>query len=806
MKRILLLLIAVCAIYAAQAQCPANQAKIKIVLKTDNYPQETGWKLFDANNLMVAQSAANLSAGQMYMDSLCVPANTCYHFKITDAAGDGICCGYGQGFFEVYYNGTLVKKDSSFGAQSHAYMGCPPGGLCNTAISVTNGNHTAPGPNTWYSFSPAVTGMYTVTTCGLGNTCNTKLWMYDYCTNLQFDTSNAATIYYAANNCGGIHAQINAYLVATHTYYIRVGDEFNECIGSPVFWSVSYNGVVTGCTDTAACNFNPFATVSNPSSCIYYPSPLCPTGSDLKTDSTSLSASIRMDTLFVDYQNTNENCLVQEGCLNGYGKRELVRFDTRIENIGATDFYAGAPPASQTAYSPIYEWDACHGHWHFEDYAEYLLADNQNNFIPIGYKNGFCVIDLTCSTGSPKFGCNNMGITAGCADIYSSGLACQWVDITDVADGSYKLIVRANWVPRPDFYGRYETTYTNNWARACVTLSHNAAGDRQVVVTPNCAPYIDCNGIENGLAVPDCAGACGGTRLTGDLNIDGNRNNLDVTNYMLGAIYNSLPATKCYDLNDDQAIDVVDAALLFECAKHGGGTIPVGHSHEPCRFPNKIRNPQQSAEFSIGNIDYVARTLDIFIQNPNSKPLAYQLKLGGVTLQTVQNAMTGFTPIMHFKQTGEIIALSNNEVAMQKNNTPTLVARVKFSSIDSNQICIDSVVAVVNEAYVEIDHTVATVGGCISAVPTPNSVGTVTAPKFVMYPNPMTHTTTISVEDGRLTDFSATMYDVLGRVVRRYAQQRSAALVIERDDLPSGVYFIELGTTDWKAKEKFVIQ
>lgn len=809
MKRLLLALCIVLSISNLYAQCPAGKVEIKVVLLTDNYPTEIQWKLRDGNNAVLLQSPSNLVDNTLYQDSICVDTGDCYKFKITDTYGDGICCGQGLGHVYLYYNDVLVHADSNYTTQSSANTGCPPGTSCDDATIVSTGTFVAPVPNTWYEFSPATTGMYTVSTCSLGNTCDTKLWMYDYCVNLQPDTTNVATIYYASNNCGGLQAQINAYLTANETYYIRVGQQNSSCAGIPINWSLNYNGVVSGCTDTSACNFNPFATVSMPSSCLYYPSPLCPMGADLELDSTQLAQSIVMDTLLVDYQNNAQTCLVGEGCLNGYGMRELVRFDTKISNIGATDFYAGTPPNDTAAYNPIYEWDACHGHWHFEDYAEYLLADSQNNFIPVGYKNGFCVLDLTCTTGSGKFGCNNMGITAGCADIYGAYLDCQWMDITDIPDGNYKLIVRANWIPRPDYYGRYETDYSNNWARTCVTFFHDMNGNRYVVTTPNCAPYIDCNGVENGLAVKDCNGDCNGSRLMGDLNVDSLRDNADLTNYLLASIDNSITPVKCNDLNDDQDIDVVDAALLYECIKHGAGTIPAGHTHEPCRFPSTTKNYQQVADFSIGNIDYVGQTIDIYVKNTNSKILGYQLKLKGVTIQNVQNAITGFTPTMYSKPTGEIIALSSDEIAIPKNLNTTHLLRFSYTSIDSNHVCIDSVIAVVNSAYEEIAHAIVD-SACITTTPTPppptNVAGNGKRRAYSLYPNPFSKATTLLIDADMDERFDVNVYDMYGRIVRSYTNNNTRALTIEKAELPAGVYFLKISGKDWEAVEKLMIE
>lgn len=785
---------------SVQAQCPAGQTWIKVVLKTDQYPQETAWQIRDINQSIVLQSPAFLSAGTVYIDSICVPLNVCNRFTITDQAGDGICCGYGQGFFELFYNGVSVLRDSSFGAQRSIWMGCAPGENCSTALPIGQGSHTAPAPDTWYAFTAPVTGTYTVETCSMGNTCDTKLWMYDYCQQLVYDHTNAATIYYADNNCGA-DAFIHAFLTAGNTYYIRVGDAGNACAGMGIQWQINYNGSVTGCTDTAACNFNPFATISNAASCIYYPNPNCPTGADLIVDSTSLVSS-----LYMDVQSNYDICTIREGCMNGYGTRQLIRFDTKISNIGATDFYAGMPPSVPAAYDPIFEWDQCHAHWHFQDYAEYLLADQNNDFIPIGYKNGFCVMDLGCTTGSPKFGCHNMGITAGCEDIYHAGLDCQWIDITDIPDGSYKLILRANWIPRPDYYGRYETSYTNNWARACIELFHTPAGQREVQVLPNCAPYFDCMGTENGTAEKDCAGTCNGNRLRGDLNIDYQRNLNDVTSYLIGAIYNSIPVNQCNDLNADSTINIVDAGLLLDCVSHGSGPIPPGHAHIPCKYPNRIRNPFQEAAFSIGNLDYAAKTIDIFIKNPDSKVLGYQLKVKGVILSIVQQTIAGFNPQVQFRPSGEIIVLSSDEIPIPKNQQPVMVLRLQYTSIDSSKICIDSVIAVVNESYEEITSGYFD-SVCLAAIPTPNNMP---APDhdFVhrLYPNPAGQSAILLMENMPVHAITLTLYDCYGRQVRSYPPQRTRRFEIHRETLSPGLYMLHLSGKHGYCTEKLVFE
>ena len=94
----------------------------------------------------------------------------------------------------------------------------------------------------------------------------------------------------------------------------------------------------------------------------------------------------------------------------------MGRFTTHIKNSGDLDYYIGVPNDAGTNQ---FEWGECHNHWHHNGYAKYDLFDMEGTLIPIGFKNGFCVMDLECSGGGNyQYGCGDMGISAGCGDIY----------------------------------------------------------------------------------------------------------------------------------------------------------------------------------------------------------------------------------------------------------------------------------------------------------------------------------------------------------------------------------------------------
>jgi len=70
--------------------------------------------------------------------------------------------------------------------------------------------------------------------------------------------------------------------------------------------------------------------------------------------------------------------------------------------------------------------------------------------------------DVGCSK---VHGCYNQGIQAGWSDLYGNTLDCQWLDITEVPAGDYRLKVSLN--PSHELE---EVTFNNNTAIVPVTI------------------------------------------------------------------------------------------------------------------------------------------------------------------------------------------------------------------------------------------------------------------------------------------------------------------------------------------------
>lgn len=126
------------------AACVCNGTEVTVSITLDNYPEETSWSITDAGGATVASGGtyANQADGSTVSITQCL-ADGCYDFTINDAYGDGICCSYGNGSYNVSDAGGSLASGGSF-TSSETTNFCVGGGGPTPTCSdgIQNGDET----------------------------------------------------------------------------------------------------------------------------------------------------------------------------------------------------------------------------------------------------------------------------------------------------------------------------------------------------------------------------------------------------------------------------------------------------------------------------------------------------------------------------------------------------------------------------------------------------------------------------------------------------------------------------------------
>lgn len=116
-----------------------NLESFSIIFLADEYPEETDFRLIETESGTLLAEGGLTTESSEEVFSFCGATGTCYTLVVTDAVGDGMCCGFGEGNFRVIdaQGSTLVANDGDFG-QSAIEAFCLGDIVCNltTAIGV----------------------------------------------------------------------------------------------------------------------------------------------------------------------------------------------------------------------------------------------------------------------------------------------------------------------------------------------------------------------------------------------------------------------------------------------------------------------------------------------------------------------------------------------------------------------------------------------------------------------------------------------------------------------------------------------
>lgn len=163
-------------ISAIPSQSPTKiSADISVSIVTDAYPGETTFKVVDiCNDETVVMSGGPFPFSNHLFTDITSASLSRYRFIIEDKWGDGMCCSYGDGSWEVSYANEIVGSGKQFGSSDSAEFGeltCPK--LSSVSPSRAPANPVSPStvpslePTISLSNKPSITPTLSPTSCDL---------------------------------------------------------------------------------------------------------------------------------------------------------------------------------------------------------------------------------------------------------------------------------------------------------------------------------------------------------------------------------------------------------------------------------------------------------------------------------------------------------------------------------------------------------------------------------------------------------------------------------------------------------------
>ncbi|MSP62520.1 MAG: hypothetical protein EXR72_19750 [Myxococcales bacterium] len=147
-----------------------------------------------------------------------------------------------------------------------------------------------------------------------------------------------------------------------------------------------------------------------------------------------------------------DSCTIVEGCVKGSGWRRLLQFEATLKNVGRKPLHIGAVDSSAFNAHNIYEFSACHKHYHFRFYGDFRFGAGV-----MGDKRAFCILSTNRYLNNestpltvPYDSCSFQGIGPGWGDDYFAGIECQWIDVTDLDTAAGEVKAPLAFTSNPD--------------------------------------------------------------------------------------------------------------------------------------------------------------------------------------------------------------------------------------------------------------------------------------------------------------------------------------------------------------------
>ena len=213
----------------------SSGADVTWTILTDNYPSETAWSVTNDAGSTVWSGGPYGAPGTTYSETVCLPYG-CYTLTVNDGYGDGICCAYGSGSFELSSGGSVLASGGEF-------------------ASTTSANFCLDAPSVPGCTDPAATNYNPQATVDDGS-CIAAV---SGCTDV-----NACNYYASANQEDGSCEYPAPVVTACGTCEV---DCNGTCLADADLDGICDACECAGCQDETACNYD--ATATDPGECFY---------------------------------------------------------------------------------------------------------------------------------------------------------------------------------------------------------------------------------------------------------------------------------------------------------------------------------------------------------------------------------------------------------------------------------------------------------------------------------------------------------------------------------------------------------
>lgn len=118
---------------------------VTLSILADDFPSETSWEMVDVGSGQVLSAGDFPSGVDEYTEDVCVSSDACLTLYVYDSYGDGMCCAYGEGNFQVLNAAgeTILYNGGDFSYEAVESF-CTGDGACQiaTEVSVSHASST----------------------------------------------------------------------------------------------------------------------------------------------------------------------------------------------------------------------------------------------------------------------------------------------------------------------------------------------------------------------------------------------------------------------------------------------------------------------------------------------------------------------------------------------------------------------------------------------------------------------------------------------------------------------------------------